>query len=385
VRPAAATELPTQCAAAAAWLRALVACKPYQEQGQERGGLHRKFRTRGGARSTSPPGRRLDLRPHTQSADRRVRWCPVLQRRRLGGELQRAGGTPRRQPGASGLAAGRRCHGCSDRPGRAGGVRLAIVTDAWKPQVNGVVTTLTHVGECLARAGHTIRFITPLDFRTVPCPTYPEIGLALRPGSKLRALLDAFTPECIHIATEGPLGWAARAYCLRRGLPFTSAYHTQFPQYLRLRAPIPLRLSYALLRRFHNAAARTLVATQSVYDELSERGFRNLVLWPRGVDASVFKPYDKAFLPDPRPIALYVGRVAVEKNIEAFLRLSLPGTKIVVGDGPDLERLRSQYPQVRFVGYRRGKELARYYAAADLFVFPSRTDTFGLTMLEAMA
>lgn len=264
-------------------------------------------------------------------------------------------------------------------------MRIAIVTDAWKPQVNGVVTTLTHVGECLARVGHTIRFITPLDFRTVPCPTYPEIRLALRPGSKLRALLDAFAPECIHIATEGPLGWAARAYCLRRGLPFTSAYHTQFPQYLRLRAPIPLRLSYALLRRFHNAAARTLVATQSVYDELSERGFRNLVLWPRGVDASVFKPYDKAFLPDPRPIALYVGRVAVEKNIEAFLRLSLPGTKIVVGDGPDLERLRSQYPQVRFVGYRRGKELARYYAAADLFVFPSRTDTFGLTMLEAMA
>ncbi|WP_258868158.1 glycosyltransferase family 1 protein [Alkalilimnicola ehrlichii] len=230
-----------------------------------------------------------------------------------------------------------------------------------------------------------MRYVTPADFRTVPCPTYPEIRLALRPGPRLRHIVRTVAPDAIHIATEGPLGWAARAYCLRRKLPFTTAYHTQFPQYVRLRAPIPLRVSYALLRRYHGAASRTLVATESLRQELTERGFRNLSLWSRGVDSTLFRPRDKHYLDLPRPIAMYVGRVAVEKNIEAFLKLELPGSKVVVGDGPDLARLKQAYPDAHFVGYQSGERLAKHVAAADVSVFPSLTDTFGLTMLEAMA
>ncbi|RFA26811.1 alpha-mannosyltransferase [Alkalilimnicola ehrlichii] len=264
-------------------------------------------------------------------------------------------------------------------------MRIVIVTDAWHPQVNGVVTTLSKVGAALAEKGHSVRYVTPADFRTVPCPTYPEIRLALRPGPRLRHIVRTVAPDAIHIATEGPLGWAARAYCLRRKLPFTTAYHTQFPQYVRLRAPIPLRVSYALLRRYHGAASRTLVATESLRQELTERGFRNLSLWSRGVDSTLFRPRDKHYLDLPRPIAMYVGRVAVEKNIEAFLKLELPGSKVVVGDGPDLARLKQAYPDAHFVGYQSGERLAKHVAAADVSVFPSLTDTFGLTMLEAMA
>lgn len=264
-------------------------------------------------------------------------------------------------------------------------MRIAIVSDAWSPQINGVVTTLTRVGECLVAMGHEACFITPEQFRTMPCPGYAEIRLALAPGRAVRQRLDDLRPEAIHIATEGPLGWAARAYCRVRNLPFTTAYHTQFPQYLRMRAPVPLWLTYACLRRFHGAAARTLVATASLRDELRARGFVNLAMWSRGVDSTLFRPRDKAFLDAPRPVTMYVGRVSVEKNIQAFLRLDLPGTRYVVGDGPDLKRLRALYPDVRFVGYRTGEDLARHVAAADCFVFPSRTDTFGLTMLEAMA
>lgn len=264
-------------------------------------------------------------------------------------------------------------------------MRIVIVTDAWFPQVNGVVTTLSRVSAALERSGHEVLHVTPAQFRTIPCPTYAEIRLALAPRRRLAELLAEFAPQAIHIATEGPLGWAARRYCVRHRLPFTTAYHTQFPQYLRLRAPVPLALSYGLLRRFHAPAARTLVPTPSVRDELAARGFKNLTIWSRGVDSELFRPRDKDGIDAPRPVAMYVGRVSVEKNIEAFLRLDLPGSKFVIGDGPDLDRLQKRYPEAHFLGYRRGEELARLVAAADVSVFPSRTDTFGLTILEAMA
>jgi glycosyltransferase involved in cell wall biosynthesis len=264
-------------------------------------------------------------------------------------------------------------------------VRIAIVTDAWAPQVNGVVTTLSRVGERLRASGHEVAFLTPRDHRTVPLPGYREIRLSVLPGRVLRRQLEALRPQAIHIATEGPLGLAARRYCRSRRLPFTTAYHTQFPRYLRLRVPVPLRWSYAWLRWFHGGAVRTLVPTPSMRDELAERGFRHLAIWSRGVDTAQFRPRDKAFLDLPRPVSLYVGRVAVEKNLESFLALDVPGTKVVVGDGPDRAWLSRRYPEAVFTGYRHGEDLAAHVAAADVFVFPSRTDTFGLTMLEAMA
>lgn len=264
-------------------------------------------------------------------------------------------------------------------------MRIAIVTDAWRPQVNGVVRTLETTGACLERFGHRVQFVTPRDFRTIPCPTYAEIRLAICPGPGVCKILERFAPEAIHIATEGPLGHAARRYCRRRRLPFTTSFHTQFPEYIRLRVPIPLGLSYAYLRRFHAAAACTMVPTRSQCAKLEARRFANLRIWARGVDTAVFNPDDPVDLALTRPIALYMGRVAVEKNIEAFLDLSLPGTKVVVGEGPDLAKLRERYRAVRFLGARYGRELARHLAAADVFVFPSRTDTFGLVLLEAMA
>jgi len=264
-------------------------------------------------------------------------------------------------------------------------MRIAIVTDAWLPQVNGVVTTLGRTREELIRAGHRVKMLTPADHRTVPCPTYPEIRLSVLPYRRVRRTLDAFRPDCIHIATEGPLGFAARRFCIRRGVAFTTSYHTRFPQYVRERVPIPVSWMYAWLRRFHRPATATLVPTPAVRDELAARRFRGLRLWGRGVDVDLFRPEPKAALPETRPIYLYMGRVAVEKNVEAFLQLGLPGTKYVVGDGPDLARLRAEYPDAVFTGYRFGSELAAHLAAADVFVFPSRTDTFGLVMLEAMA
>ncbi|HKJ95434.1 MAG TPA: glycosyltransferase family 1 protein, partial [Gammaproteobacteria bacterium] len=264
-------------------------------------------------------------------------------------------------------------------------MRIVITTDAWRPQVNGVVTTLSRVGAALEADGHEVMFVTPEGFATVGLPTYPEIRLSLLPGRRVARRLDAFAPDAIHIATEGPLGMAARRYCRRRGLPFTTAYHTQFPRYVRLRAPIPPRLTYAWLRRFHAPAARTMVPTPAMARELAGHGFDHVVVWSRGVDTDVFRPWGKDGLDLPRPVSLFVGRVAVEKNLEAFLDLDAAGTKVVVGDGPDRERLSRRYPEVVFTGYRFGEELARTVAAADVFVFPSRTDTFGLTMLEAMA
>lgn len=264
-------------------------------------------------------------------------------------------------------------------------MRIALVTDAWLPQTNGVVRTLTITVEKLSQAGHEVTAITPADFRTIPCPTYPEIRLSLFAAAGVRRRLDALDPDAVHIATEGPLGMAARRWCLRRGRAFTTSYHSQFPEYVRARVPIPLAASYAFLRWFHGSAASTLVATPSMKNTLAGRGFRNLVLWSRGVDTELFRPRDWPGLELPRPIWLYFGRVAVEKGVEDFLSLDLPGTKLVIGDGPATAGLRRKYPGTVFTGYRFGEELARHVAAADVFVFPSRTDTFGLVLLEAMA
>ncbi len=264
-------------------------------------------------------------------------------------------------------------------------MRILIVTDAWFPQTNGVVRTLAQTAAWLGRFGHEVRMLTPRDFRSIPCPTYPEIRLSLLPGKGVASAIDAFAPQALHIATEGPLGLAARRHCLRRGMRFTTSYHTQFPQYLRARFPIPIFASYRALRWFHAAAVRCMVSTASVRKDLASRGFKNLSAWRRGVDTEVFKPLPKDFLTLPRPIAAYVGRVAVEKNIDAFLQMPWSGSKIVIGDGPERARLQAQYPETLFTGYRFEEDLARHLAAADVMVFPSHTDTFGLVNLEAMA
>lgn len=272
-------------------------------------------------------------------------------------------------------------------------MRILVVTDAWHPQVNGVVRTLGTLREELTQMGHEPVFITPDQFRSVPCPTYPEIRLALRPGPRMARTIEANQPCAIHIATEGPLGWAARRYCLKRRLPFTTAYHTKFPEYIRARFRVPLPISYRLVRKFHAPASTIMVATQTIQDELEHRGFQHIRRWSRGVDTEIFKPRGveeiEALAPGlkdlPKPIHLYVGRVAVEKNIQSFLALDLPGTKLVVGDGPQLDDLRRKYPEVVFAGAKVGQELAAHYSASDVFVFPSRTDTFGLVLLEALA
>ncbi len=264
-------------------------------------------------------------------------------------------------------------------------MKLALVTDAWLPQVNGVVTTLNRTRESLTAEGHDVLVLSPDQHLTVPCPTYPEIRLALWPRGRLASTLEAFSPDAIHIATEGPLGLAGAAHCARAGLAFTTSYHTQFPQYVRKRVPIPESWSYAFLRRHHGRARRTLVATEHQRRDLVAHGFDNVVIWSRGVDADLFRPCGREHLNFPRPIFAYVGRVAVEKNLEALLSLDLPGTTVVVGDGPDRRSLEQRYPRAKFLGYRFGTELAGCLSAADVFVFPSRTDTFGLVMLEAMA
>jgi glycosyltransferase involved in cell wall biosynthesis len=270
-------------------------------------------------------------------------------------------------------------------------LRIAIVTDAWWPQVNGVVRTLTETRRELAALGHEVLMLTPERFRTIPCPTYPEIQLSLAAGGAVARLLDEFGPDAVHIATEGPLGWTARGYCLKREVPFTTAYHTRFPEYVQARFGVPLSWSYAVLRRFHGPAARVMVPTPTVRDDLESWGFRNVVLWSRGVDIQTFNPQPagenpRDFLKERRPIFLYVGRVAVEKNVEAFLELDLPGTKWVVGEGPALPALKRKYGDgVYWAGVLSQHDLARFYAAADVFVFPSKTDTFGLVLLEAMA
>jgi glycosyltransferase involved in cell wall biosynthesis len=264
-------------------------------------------------------------------------------------------------------------------------LRISIVTDAWRPQVNGVVRTLTETTRELELAGHTVELIAPERFTTFPCPTYPEIRLSMAGAGAVGRMLDAFAPDAVHIATEGPLGWAARKAAGKRGLPFTTAYHTRFPEYVRARTKAPLSWSYAVLRRFHSAASRVMVPTPTVKADLEAWGFRNVVLWTRGVDLELFRPGPRDRLASKPPIFVYVGRVAVEKNVEAFLSLDLPGSKWVVGEGPAMAALKARYPEVNYLGVLQQRELAAVYAAADVFVFPSRTDTFGLVLLEAMA
>jgi len=264
-------------------------------------------------------------------------------------------------------------------------MQIAIVTDAWRPQINGVVTTLERTRAALEQLGHAVEVLSPESHRTIPCPTYPEIRLALWPRRELARALDALAPDAIHVATEGPLGMAAASYCAERGLAFTTSYHTQFPQYVRKRVPIPESWTYALLRRHHGRARRTLVATEQQRRDLVAHGFEHVVLWSRGVDTELFKPRGREHLAVPRPVFAYMGRVAVEKNLDAFLSLELPGTQVVIGDGPDRALLESRYPRARFLGYKFGVELAQCLSSADVFVFPSRTDTFGLVMLESMA
>ena len=263
---------------------------------------------------------------------------------------------------------------------------VLVVTDAWYPQINGVVRTLDVIVTILREQGHSVHLLTPQGFTTLPCPTYPEIRLSLFPGRRVGRILDRHRAGAVHIATEGPLGIAARRICIRRGIPFTTSFHTRFPEYVNARFHLPVSWLYTWLRRFHNAGAGVMVATATLRRELAARGFENILPWTRGVDTQLFRPREKSFLDHlPRPVWLYVGRVAVEKNIEAFLSLGLDGTKLVVGDGPRLAELKEKYPTVHFVGAKRGEELARYYAASDVFVFPSRTDTFGLVILEALA
>lgn len=264
-------------------------------------------------------------------------------------------------------------------------MRIALVSDAWHPQINGVVRVLESVRRDLAQRGHDVAVIAPGEFRTVPCPSYPEIPLSILPGKRMAERLSAFRPHAVHIATEGPLGWAARRWCNRRGFPFTTAYHTKFPEYVHARTGVPVSLLYRGMRWFHGPSSAVLAPSPSVYRELTAHGFENARLWSHGVDAEVFRPRGKDFLALPRPIHLFVGRVAVEKNVPAFLGLDLPGSKVVVGDGPLRESLIRAYPDAHFLIARGDEELARYFSAADVFVFPSRTDTFGLTMLESLA
>lgn len=266
-------------------------------------------------------------------------------------------------------------------------MRIALASDAWSPQTNGVVTTLRATAETLTALGHDVRVISPQGMPAIACPSYPEIRLALAPGAQVARRLKAFRPHAIHIATEGPLGLAVRRYCRARGIPFTTSYHTRYPQYLRARWPVPLAVSYAWLRRFHGAAARTFVSSATLEAELAAHGFSRLHLWRRGVDLKRFRPVapDPHLAPLPRPIMLYAGRLAVEKNLDAFLALDLPGTKVLIGDGPERAALGARYPQAVFGGYRFGEELVRCLAAADVLVFPSLTDTFGLAMIEALA
>jgi glycosyltransferase involved in cell wall biosynthesis len=264
-------------------------------------------------------------------------------------------------------------------------MRILIATDAWHPQVNGVVRTLTSLQRAAAVLGGDIHFLTPDGFPSMELPTYPGLRIAWPNRREIAGRIDAVRAEAIHIATEGPIGWAARAYCRRRGLSFTTSYTTRFPEYIAVRSIIPASFTYAVLRTFHNAAATTMVATPSLHQELSARGFRKLGFWGRGVDTKLFNPDHAAPLDLPRPIFMTMGRVAIEKNIEAFLSLDLPGSKVVVGDGPQRRELAQKYPNVKFLGEKKGADLTAHLAAADVFVFPSLTDTFGVVQLEALA
>ncbi|MGD0024816.1 MAG: glycosyltransferase family 1 protein [Xanthobacteraceae bacterium] len=264
-------------------------------------------------------------------------------------------------------------------------MRVLVATDAWHPQVNGVVRTLGALERAASRLGVAIEFISPEGFRTFRLPTYPGLRLALPNRRRIAERIAEARPDAIHIATEGPIGFAVRSYCRSRGRPFTTSYTTRFPEYISARVPIPQDCIYAALRRFHAAATVTMVATPSLMTELGERGFANLGMWIRGVDVDLFRPDRAIDLGLPRPIFMTVGRVAVEKNLPAFLSLDLPGTKVVIGAGPQQAGLKRRYPDAKFLGLLNNGILAAHLAAADVFVFPSRTDTFGIVQLEALA
>ncbi|WP_395614971.1 glycosyltransferase family 4 protein [Sphingorhabdus sp.] len=267
-------------------------------------------------------------------------------------------------------------------------MRLAIATDAWAPQVNGVVRTLTETISRLKARGHTVEVVAPDRFTTIPCPGYPEIRLALAPRFGVRKALGAFSPDIVHISTEGPIGWSARAWCIKNNVPFTTAFHTRFPEYVAARTRLSPDFIWPIMRKFHKGSRAILTATQSLRDELESRGIQPTQLWSRGIDHSLFhpaQPEHPSLKHLKKPILLSVGRVAIEKNLEAFLTADVPGTKVVVGDGPARAHLQAQYPDAVFLGTRHGAELASIYASADVFVFPSKTDTFGLVMLEALA
>jgi len=267
-------------------------------------------------------------------------------------------------------------------------MRLAIATDAWFPQVNGVVRTLSATVVELDRHGHEVELITPQRFLTVPMPGYSSIRLAMAPRFGVRRMLDAYQPEVVHISTEGPIGWSARGWCLARGVPFTTAFHTRFPEYAAVRTGISAERFWPIMQRFHAPSRAVMVATERLGAELATRGITQTRPWTRGIDHWLFRPngdQHPAFANLPRPIMLNVGRVAPEKNLEAFLSAKVPGTKVVVGDGPSLDDLKSRYPDVVFLGPLSGEELASAYRSADCFVFPSHTDTFGMVIIEALA
>lgn len=264
-------------------------------------------------------------------------------------------------------------------------MKIALVTDAWQPQVNGVVTTLVELVRGLAEAGHDLLVVEPGPFRRFACPGYREIELAWRPGREVARQLDAFAPDAVHLATEGPLGQAARRHCLARGWRFTTAFHTRFPDILARALHLPAAWGYAWFRRFHAPSAGVMVPTEGMLKILEGHRFANLRPWSHGVDLSLFRPMPGADLGLPRPVFLAIGRVSYEKNLEAFLEADLPGTKVVYGQGPLLQKLRARHPEVVWRGVVPRAELAAIYSAADAFVFPSRADTFGLVMLEALA
>ncbi|MBW9115259.1 glycosyltransferase family 1 protein [Rhizobium cauense] len=265
--------------------------------------------------------------------------------------------------------------------------RLVIVSDAWHPQVNGVVRSIENTNRELAKMGIEVAMVTPQGFHSIPCPTYPEIRLSIANYRRVAREIEKHMPSYVHIATEGPLGLTARRWCLKNRMPFSTSYHTRFPEYVSARLPVPKSWLYAFVRWFHNSGAGCMVATPSLARELSDKGIQNLMPWSRGIDADQFRP---AILEDspfdlPRPIFMTVGRVALEKNLPAFLDLDLAGSKVVVGDGPARAELEKRYPDALFTGLKFGEELAKAYAQADVFVFPSQTDTFGNTILEALA
>ena len=266
-------------------------------------------------------------------------------------------------------------------------LHIALVTDAWLPQTNGVVRTLLKTQQVAEDMGHNITFITPHSFKTIPCPTYPEIRLSLFPGRKFKRLLKSTRPDAVHIATEGPLGIAARMFCRKHCIPFTTAYHTKFPEYVHARIRMPLKLTFAWLRFFHNGGKGVMVPTKSLIEELDSRGFTNTRFWSRGVDLELFQPTpdDRLYENLPRPIMVCHGRVAVEKNLDAFLKLDMPGTKVIIGDGPQRNQLEKKYPNAIFKGYLPDEEMVRHISSADVMVFPSVTETYGHVVTEALA